>query len=332
MERDKKSAAGHPDQLDQLLKHGRVSPEKSAKQLSVNKDGLGWQEPQEYQFPAAAGVRGGQLPTAAKNALFHTSTTKAPEMPQMVVVKKKKPGLSGKEKALTPHAQQEQHQQDDGDDDSSSLVEERDQKPGISRIKKLELPKHHQDPATNSISIPATDQKDMVVEDDPLQGQYKRITSLDELYVEKNFLLKNKREPYHSFEPNKQTIVADIIEARYLPDTVNFVRMKGFFFSTQGGSETRLSPMVTSMMDLNGDVNQMEFNSVITLDKPKLEALDSVFLLLVWESFQDIFGDDEVEFSPLIFGFSLIKVFETDGMRSNAASVSLSISSRSGKQ
>lgn len=321
MEKPKNQLGGRQDELDQLVREGAASTQKPA----AGKDPDGWDEPvQSYQFPASkAASRGGQIPAAAKNALFISTTTKVSDVPHVITVKKKKEGSPSKGKGFAGNAKQAAHQEDH-DDDSSSLVEEKDQKPSISKIKKMEIPKNPE-PATNSISIPATDQKDMVVEDDPLQSQYKRITSLDELYVEKNFLVKNHKEPYHSIDPTKETVVAQILEGRYLPDTVNFVRMKGFFFSSQGNAETRLSPMLTSMMELSGDVNQMEFNTTLLLEKTKADTLDSVFLLLVWESFQDIFGEDEVEFSPLIFGFSIVKIFEADGMRSGTSVVGWSV-------
>ena len=321
MEKPENNIGGQQDQLDQLVREGAASTSKPAAKPAAGKNPDGWDEPvQSYQFPASkAATRGGQIPAAAKNALFTSTNTKVSDTPHVITVKKKKEGSPSKGKGFAANAKQTAHQEDH-DDDSSSLVEEKDQKSSISKIKKMEIPKNPE-PATNSISIPATDQKDMVAEDDPLQSQYKRITSLDELYVEKNFLVKNHKEPYHSIDPAKETVAAQILEGRYLPDTVNFVRMKGFFFSSQGNADTRLSPMLTSMMDLSGDINQMEFNTTLLLEKTKADTLDSVFLLLVWESFQDIFGEDEVEFSPLVFGFSIVKVFQADGMRSAASAV-----------
>ena len=72
---------------------------------------------------------------------------------------------------------------------------------------------------------------------------------------------------------------------------------------------------------MESDINQLSFDFCLKVDKLKTTNYDEVYLFLIWESFQDIFGEDDIEFIPTIFGFSIVKIFETDDVKSLESSV-----------
>ena len=146
-------------------------------------------------------------------------------------------------------------------------------------------------------------------------SNHKKITSLDEFYVESNYFKRNSKDPFkdHQMDFENKGVVVEMVEARYLPDTANFVKVRGFFYSNEGHNLTEPMENVARM---DGDLNQQTFDLILKLEKIKAGAYDDVYLFLVWETFQDIFGDDDIEFTPLVFGFSLVKLFNTDGLKS----------------
>lgn len=143
----------------------------------------------------------------------------------------------------------------------------------------------------------------------------KKITSLDELYVQNNFFCKNPKNPYTQTPMNfdKEGFVIEIHEARYLPDTVNFVRVKAMLFGTNGGMEGVVQKQV---LQIEGDINNVLFDLQFKVDKIGTTNYDDLYLFLFWETFQDIFGDEDVEFIPIVFGFSIIKLFVAEGVKS----------------
>lgn len=148
----------------------------------------------------------------------------------------------------------------------------------------------------------------------------KKITSLDELYVQNHFFCKNPKNPFTESVMNFGTegLVIDVFEARYLPDTVNFVRVKGLIYGETTGMEGSLHK---GMLQIDGDINSVFFDLSIKIESLKSSHYDDMYLFLFWETFQDIFGEDDVEFAPVVFGFSLVKLFQAEGVKSLASCV-----------
>ena len=143
----------------------------------------------------------------------------------------------------------------------------------------------------------------------------KKITSLDELYVQNNFFSKNMKNPYQETPINFQSegFVVEVFEARYLPDTVNFVRVKGMIYGINSGIEGKVHK---GTMLIDGDINSVLLDFVLKVESLSSTDYDDLYVFLIWETFQDIFGEEDVEFMPLVFGFSLVKLFTAEGKKS----------------
>lgn len=143
----------------------------------------------------------------------------------------------------------------------------------------------------------------------------KKITSLDELYIQNNYFSKNPNNPFTQAPINfdKEGFVVHIHEARYLPDTVNFVKVKAMIFGANTGIEGKVQKEI---LQIEGDINTVLFNLTLKVEKLSTTNYDDLHLFLFWETFQDIFGDDDVEFIPIVFGFSLVKLFQSEGIKS----------------
>jgi hypothetical protein len=204
--------------------------------------------------------------------------------------------------------------------DSSSLMEERE-----DNLQKIHMVKKLDKGSRNVSNLPSAMLPNGVGSHkaDYYFNNHKKITSLDEFYVESNYFKRNNCHAYAGHEVNfdKDAFVAQVVEARYLPDTSNFLKVRGFFYSGEGYN---LSEPTENIAKMDGDSNQQFFDLVLKLDKFKNNNYDEVYLFLIWETFQDIFGDDDIEFTPLIFGFSIVKLFEAEGLKSLSTTVATS--------
>ena len=200
--------------------------------------------------------------------------------------------------------------------DSSSLMEEREE-----NLQKVHLVKKLDKGSRNVSNLPSALLPGAgASKADYYFNNHKKITSLDEFYVESNYFKRNNGPAYAGPEVDfaRDAFAVEVLEARYLPDTSNFLKVRGFFYSGEGQS---LTDPQEALAKLDGDANQQFFDLVLKLDRLKNSSCDEVFLFLVWETFQDIFGDDDIEFTPLVFGFSLVKLFEADGLKSLSSTV-----------
>lgn len=200
--------------------------------------------------------------------------------------------------------------------DSSSLMEERE-----DNLQKVHLVKKLDKGSRNVSNLPSALLPGAgATKADYYFNNHKKITSLDEFYVESNYFKRNNGQAYAGPEVDfaRDAFAVEVLEARYLPDTSNFLKVRGFFYSGEGFS---LTDPQEALAKLDGDANQQFFDLVLKLDRLKNSSCDEVFLFLVWETFQDIFGDDDIEFTPLVFGFSLVKLFEADGLKSLSTTV-----------
>lgn len=202
--------------------------------------------------------------------------------------------------------------------DSSSLMEERE-----DNLQKIHMVKKLDKGSKNVSNMPSA----MVLTNAATQNRseyyfnnHKKITSLDEFYVESNYFKRKNGNAYAGNEADfgRDGFVVEVTEARYLPDTSNFLKVRGFFYSGEGYN---LTEPVENIAKMDGDSNQQFFDLVLKLDKFRNNSYDEVYLFLVWETFQDIFGDDDIEFTPLIFGFSIVKLFDADGLKSLSSTV-----------
>lgn len=200
-----------------------------------------------------------------------------------------------------------QSSEDVGDqDNSSSLIEEQEEESPKKSLRSPVMIKSSNlglDSNSNSKSLNQSLAKEF--------RNYKRITSLDEFYVQNNHFKKNPTNPYKgpAFDMKKEGFLVEVLEARFLPDTVNFVKAKIMIY---GAGEGPLSPIMSSVMFMDGDINQATFDLLLKVQSLKTSNFDNVYLFILWETFQDIFGEDEVDFTPLVFGFSLVKLFQID--------------------
>ncbi len=199
--------------------------------------------------------------------------------------------------------------------DSSSLMEERE-----DNLQKIHMLKKLDKGSRNVSNLPSAMLSSGPHKTDHYFHNHKKITSLDEFYVESNYFKRNNCNAYAGNEVDfgRDAFVVDVVEARYLPDTSNFLKVRGFYYSGEG---VNLTDPLESVAKMDGDSNQQFFDLALKLDKFKNNNYDEVYLFLVWETFQDIFGDDDIEFTPLIFGFSIVKLFEADGLKSLSSTV-----------
>lgn len=103
-----------------------------------------------------------------------------------------------------------------------------------------------------------------------------------------------------------------------MPDTINFIKAKAMIYSNELGT---IGPTESSVCLIEGDINSMPMRMLLKVDQIKNCNYDEVYLFIVWESFQDIFGDEDIEFMPLVFGFSLVKLFNSSGAKSLSTAV-----------
>lgn len=195
-----------------------------------------------------------------------------------------------------------------GDDQSSySMVEEDEH---VDKVPKLQVKPLGKTTANNSSQSGSLNQAI------PKEFRnYKKTTTLDDFYVQNNYMKLNPKNPYagEPFDFKSEGFVIEVIQARFLPDTVNFVKVKGMLYSIGGKKLTELS---SSVLRIEGDINQVTLDFMIKINDLACSNYDEVYLMIFWESFQDIFGDEDVEFVPIIFGFSVIKLFHAEGMKS----------------
>lgn len=107
-----------------------------------------------------------------------------------------------------------------------------------------------------------------------------------------------------------------------MPDTINFVKAKAMLYSNELGN---ISPIESSVCVIDSDINSMQINLLLKVEQIKNCNYDEVYLFIIWESFQDVFGDEDIEFIPLVFGFSLVKLFSSSGAKSLSTAVSLGL-------
>lgn len=201
-----------------------------------------------------------------------------------------------------------------GDDDSScSSFEENNQDPKPFRL--------HLKPAGKA-EVSQSNSKSMSQNMPQEFKNHKKITSLDEFYVKNTFMKPNSRDPYDNkaFDFESEGFLIEVTEARFLPDTVNFVKVKGMVYEIGG---QRLTDIEKSVLRIEGDINQIALDFTLTVKDLDCQNYEQVYFLLFWLTFEDIFGDDEVEFTPVIFGFSVVKLFKAKSLKSEGSNVGL---------
>jgi hypothetical protein len=144
---------------------------------------------------------------------------------------------------------------------------------------------------------------------------YKRTTTLDEYYVQNNHFIRNDKNPYENDPINfdSESLVIEVKGLRFLPDTVNFVKAKGMVYGVGGNTITKVT---TELMRLSGDINNVIFDYMIILKDMNKMSYDDAYFIIIWETFEDVFGEDDIEFLPLVFGFSVLKLFQAKGKKS----------------
>lgn len=194
----------------------------------------------------------------------------------------------------------------DEDDSSCSMVEENLEDSDTSKIHRKIAAK----PGVNSSHSKSMSQN-LAKE----FKNHKKITSLDELYIQDNYMKLNSRNPYggQHFDFKKEGFIIEVNEARFLPDTVNFVKVEGMVYEIGG---KMITDTVSNILRLEGDINQISLDFILKIKDLQTQNYDDLYLLLIWETFQDIFGDNDVEFLPIIFGFSILKLFQPEGLKS----------------
>lgn len=109
------------------------------------------------------------------------------------------------------------------------------------------------------------------------------------------------------FENN--SLVFQLHQARFLPDKINFVKARSLLITENG----IVGEHQETIGRLTGDLNEMFFSHSMAFDNLNRSSYNDYYLLIFLYTFQDFFEEEDVEFEPLLFGFSLMKLFQPTG-------------------
>lgn len=135
----------------------------------------------------------------------------------------------------------------------------------------------------------------------------KKFTSLDNVVVKENLFIANMEIPYtqEPFDFYNESLSIDFLQARFLPDNTNLVKIFAYILEDRGNSKVF---DFESMNRMEGEI----FNPYF-LDSFKIEEItpsDDTYLFIIYGTFEDVLKGEDVDFGSLIFGFSLVRLFE----------------------